>query len=410
MPTSFTGRHDDQEVPRRLTEEPSPPRPRGLTASGIALLLTVLSLLTLGLVMLFSVSAAAAAEAHRDSFFFLKRQLMYAGLGLMTCLTAAMLDYNLWRRYSRPLLAGALVLLALCFVPPIGLKVNGARRWLNLGGFRMQPSDVAKFALVVFLAAWVARHQRKIKTFRHGFLVPMVATGAVSLLIFIEPDFGTTALTAAAALALLFVAGTRLRYLAPTVLLGAAAFSFAVMHNPVRMQRILAFLDPQGTAKGAGYQTWQSLLALGSGGLTGRGLGNSGAKYFYLPEARTDFILAVVGEELGLIGTLGILIAFVIVLLCGIRIAMRAREFYGAMLAFGLTSLICMQALLNIGVVTGALPNKGLPLPFISFGGSNLVMSLLSIGVLLSIARHAEQPEERPTMPAAPLGQKWREA
>jgi cell division protein FtsW len=238
----------------------------------------------------------------------------------------------------------------------------------------------------------------------------MLATGLVALLIFVEPDFGTTALTGLVALTILFIAGSRWRYLLPTVAAGAGAFALAVMHNPVRMKRILAFLDPQGTSQGAGYQNWQSLLALGSGGLTGRGLGNSSAKFFYLPEARTDFILAIVGEELGLLGSLALLLALMVMVICGIRIALRARELYGSLLALGLTALIGFQALINIGVVTGALPNKGLPLPFISFGGSNLVMNLFAIGILVNIARHASPETSEDEQPAAPVGQKWRAA
>ncbi len=365
----------------------------------VALLLTVLGLVTVGAVMLFSTSAIHASEFRGDSSYFLKRHLAYLVIGTCAAIFAAWVNPNLWRRHSNWLLIGAVILLALCLIPGLGLKINGARRWLGTSAIRFQPSDLAKFALLVFLATWFDRHHRRVKTFRDGFAVPIGVTALVCGLIFVEPDFGTTALTGLVAITLMFVAGTRWIFLIPTILLGAGGFALAIAHDPTRMKRILAFLDPEGTAQGAGYQTWQALLAFGSGGLTGRGLGNSAAKFFYLPEARTDFIFPIIGEELGLVGCLAVILAFATLIILGIRIALRANGLYSSLLALGIVSLIGFQAAINIGVVTGALPNKGLPLPFISFGGSNLVMNLLGIGVLVNIARHtAPDPveEEKP--------------
>jgi cell division protein FtsW len=234
----------------------------------------------------------------------------------------------------------------------------------------------------------LAKEKRRIDRFRRGFLVPMAVTGGVLLVVLAEPDFGTTALLATVAFAMMFVAGTRLRYLLPVIGVGAAGFLALMVHNPERLRRLLAFLDLEKYKQGAGYQVWQAILAFGSGGINGLGLGNSRQKMFYLPEAHTDFIFPIIGEELGLFGTVAILICFAVLVACGVTVALRAQDPFGQYLGLGLVMLIGVQTLINVGVVTAWLPTKGLPLPFISFGGSNLLMSMICVGILLSIYRH----------------------
>lgn len=352
------------------------------------LLLMMLALLTVGLIMLFSTSAAYAREHYGDAYYLLKRQLAWMALGGVACAVVAAVPYPRWRPYAPLLLAVAAVLLALVLVPHVGIRVSGARRWLGVGGFRFQPSEFAKLALVLWLAHWLAKEKRRLDQFTRGYVVPLAATGVMLALVLVEPDFGTTALLGGVAMAVMFVAGVRLRYLLPTVVAGLSAFAALIIHSPVRAARLLAFLDLEKHREGTGYQVWQAVLAFGSGGFNGVGLGNSLQKMFYLPEAHTDFILPIVGEELGLVGTLAILLAFAVLVACGAAIALRAPDPFAQYFGMGLTLLIALQVLINVGVVTAWLPTKGLPLPFISFGGSNVLMNMLAVGFLISIYRH----------------------
>jgi cell division protein FtsW len=354
----------------------------------ITLLLATLVLLTVGVVMLFSTSALQARDRYGDPYYLLKRQLAWMVFGGVGCAAAASIPYQKLRSMSVPPLVISAVLLVIVLVPHIGIKVGGARRWLGAGGMRFQPSEFAKLALVIWLAHWLAKEKRRIDQFNRGFAVPMGVVGVFLLLVLAEPDFGSTALLASVAFAMMFVAGVRLRYLVPTVLSGVAGFAALVIHNPVRSARLLAFMDLDKYKKGPGYQVWQAILAFGSGGINGLGLGNSRQKMFYLPEAHTDFIFPIIGEELGLIGTLAVLGCFAVLVACGVCISLKASDLYAQYLGLGVSLLIAMQALINIGVVTAWLPTKGLPLPFISFGGSNLMMNLIAVGVLLSIFRH----------------------
>ena len=354
----------------------------------ITLLLATLVLLTVGVVMLFSTSALQARDRYGDPYYLLKRQLAWMVFGGVGCAAAASIPYQKLRGISVPPLVISAVLLVIVLVPHIGIKVGGARRWLGAGGMRFQPSEFAKLALVIWLAHWLAKEKRRIDQFNRGFAVPMGVAGVFLLLVLAEPDFGSTALLASVAFAMMFVAGVRLRYLAPTVLSGLAGFAALVIHNPVRAARLMAFMDLDKYKKGPGYQVWQAILAFGSGGINGLGLGNSRQKMFYLPEAHTDFIFPIIGEELGLIGTLAVLGCFAVLVACGVCISLKASDLYGQYLGLGISLLIAMQALINIGVVTAWLPTKGLPLPFISFGGSNLMMNMIAVGVLLSIFRH----------------------
>jgi cell division protein FtsW len=359
-----------------------------LNKAAILLLVIMLMLLTIGVVMLFSTSAAYAKDRYGDQHYLLKRQLVWLLIGGVACVMAARTPYPKWRGVCAALLIGSGVMLALVLIPHVGLKVGGARRWLGLGPARFQPSEFAKLALVIWLAHWLAKEKRRIDRFGRGFAVPMAVTGGLLLLVLGEPDFGSTALLASVSFAMMFIAGVRLRFLVPTAIAGAGGFLGLMLHNPERSRRLLAFLDLDKYKQGAGYQVWQAILAFGSGGFNGLGLGNGRQKMFYLPEAHTDFIFPIIGEELGLVGTLGILLAFTLLIACAVIISLRASDLFGQYLGLGIALLLALQAVINIGVVTAWLPTKGLPLPFISFGGSNLVLNMAAVGVLLSIFRH----------------------
>lgn len=365
-----------------------------MNKAAITLLMIMLVLLTVGVVMLFSTSALYAKDRYGDQHYLLKRQLVWMLVGGVGCVMAASVPYPKLRGVCTGVLITTAIMLALVLIPHIGLKVGGARRWLGIGPMRFQPSELGKLALVVWLAHWLAKEKRRLGKFGRGFAVPMGVVGIMLLVVLAEPDFGSTALMASVSFAMMFVAGVRLRFLVPTILSGVAGFATLVMHNPTRAARLMAFMDLDKYKQGAGYQVWQAILAFGSGGFNGLGLGNSRQKMFYLPEAHTDFIFPIIGEELGLVGTVAILLAFAALVACAVIISLRASDLFGQYLGMGIAVLLAMQALINIGVVTAWLPTKGLPLPFISFGGSNLVLNMVAVGLLLSIYRHAATDTE----------------
>jgi cell division protein FtsW len=353
------------------------------TASTL-LALCVAALLALGLVMLYSSSMA-------DKGTPLAGQLMWCAMGLAGCLVMTVTDYRLLRKLAWPLFGLALVLLVMVLVPHIGIRLNGARRWLKVPhtGFGFQPSELAKLALIVAVAWYGERYQRQIGTVEKGIVIPGLFIGAVLGLVFIEPDCGTTILLAAVTGAMLVVAGVRWKMILPPLFAGVAAMAVFLLLNPMRLRRILAWVHQEDHKADTGYQSYQAMLALGSGGWTGLGLGNSREKLGFLPEHDSDFIFSIIGEELGLVATLLVVLAFLLLVISGIYIAWHSRDTFGLLLGSGITFWIGLQAFINIGVVTSALPNKGLPLPFISRGGSSLFMMLLSVGILLSIARRA---------------------
>jgi cell division protein FtsW len=358
-----------------------------MNKAAATLLAVTLALVTIGVVMLFSVSAPQTREKYGDPYYMLKRQAIWLVVGAAGCVTVAAMPYHKLRQHAPWLLGACGVLLLLVLVPHIGVKVNGARRWLGIGAVRFQPADFAKIGLVLWLAHYLAKEKRRLDRFGRGFMVPMGVVGMTLLLILAEPDFGTTALLAAVTFSLMFIAGVRVRYLAPTILTGLVSFVVLIMHNPVRKARMLAFMDLDKYKAGPGYQVWQAILAFGSGGVSGLGLGNSRQKMFYLPESHTDFIFPIIGEELGLVGAICILLAFVVLFVCAVVISINAPDPFGQYLGLGVAMLLGLQTIINIGVVTAWLPTKGLPLPFISYGGSNLVVNLVSVGILLSIFR-----------------------
>jgi cell division protein FtsW len=346
----------------------------------------VTSLLALGLVMLYS-SSLTQVGAH-----YLMMQLIWCGFGFILCVTATMLDYQLFKKIVWPLFLCALVLLVLVLLPlPHGLtkKINGAHRWFILPGMRLQPSELGKLALIFALAWYGDRFQRRMPGFKWGIVFPIILIGAMLGFIFIEPDRGTTILLAAVGGSMLLLAGVQWKFIIPPVVLALVGLAISIWHDPMRMKRIFSWLDVEKNKEGVGYQAYQAMIALGSGGWTGLGLGNGRQKLGWVPEHHTDFIFSIIGEELGLLATLLVIVAFMVIVVCGLYIARRANDTFGMLLAAGVTMLIGLQAAINIGVVTSALPNKGLPLPFISYGGSNLMAMFVCVGILFSIARRA---------------------
>ncbi len=359
------------------------------------LVFCVAALLALGLVILYS-SSVAERGTH-----FLASQLLWCVLGLTGCAIAAGMDYRLLKKLAVPLLLFTVLLLVLVFVPQLGQlemghKVKGASRWLRVPHMEVgiQPSEFAKLVLIIVLAWYGDRYQRQMGTWKKGMLYPGLLLGVVMGLIFIEPDRGTTILMAAVLGAMFLVAGVRWKFILPAVLSGAVFLTFSLLRDPMRLRRILAWLNPDQHKLDAGLQANYAMLALGSGGWTGLGLGNSRQKLGFLPEHNTDFIFSIIGEELGLIATLLVVVGFLLNVISGIYIASRSNDMFGLLLGVGISFLIGLQAFINIGVVTGVLPNKGLALPFISYGGSNLVMMLTSVGLLLGVARRARVPSK----------------
>jgi cell division protein FtsW len=356
------------------------------TKSAYILFLAVLGVLVIGIVMLFSTSAFAR-DSHGDMYFFMKRQALWLVIGLAVCIGAALLDYHFWQRTWWIWFALALLALALCFAPHIGMRINGSRRWVGLGPFAFQPSEIGKIAAIFFLAAWYARHEKGSGELLNGFVIPFAIVSAVLLLVVTEVDLGTTALIGATMFVMMFVAGANPALLGLLSVAGLGGMLFVATHMSERMARLVAFMDPQRFKDDAGLQQMQALIAWGSGGMDGLGLGNGRQKMLYLPYAHTDFIFPMIGEELGLRISLLVVFLFVVIIVCGLMIALHAKDRFGLLLGCGTISLLAIQAAVNIGVTTSLLPNKGLPLPFISYGGSNLVACLFGIGLLLSIYR-----------------------
>jgi cell division protein FtsW len=357
----------------------------------LVLVAMVLALTGFGIVMVFSAGAVFAAKTYGDWTYFLKREALYAGAGLLAFLVSSRLDYSVYRKITYPLLFLSVVLLAA--VLKLGPAINGAVRWFRLGPLSFQPSELAKFALALYLAVLLARKAEKVRDFSMGFLPPLLMTGIFLGLLLKQPDLGTAVIMGITALGLLFVAGTRTSYILLSVLVAApVGWKVFITGESWRMKRLLAFLYPWQYRRNTGYQLYESLISVGSGGVWGQGLGQGHQKLFFLPEAHTDFILAVVGEELGLLGVLAVLICFSVLVWRGLRASWRARDPYGCYLAFGISCLFGLQTVVNMCVVLGLLPTKGLPLPFVSYGGTALVMSLFMAGVLVNISARAPEP------------------
>jgi cell division protein FtsW len=356
--------------------------------SHVVICFAVAALVGLGLVMLASTSVWVENEGQQ--YYHLTRQLIWVFVGLGVACVAAMFDYRNLRRHWPLLLAGACFLLALCYVPGLALVRNGEARWIKVPGIgQFQPSEVAKPVVVIVLAAWFARYQAETRKFWKGFVWPMALLGIPTALIFFEKDMGTAVSVGAAGFAVLFVAGTRLPYLALSSVAGGGMFWYFVQSNENRWHRIVAFMDLEKYQLGVGLQQWRALQAFGSGGIVGRGLGNGAEKHGYLPFAHTDFIFPMIGEELGVWFTLAVVFCFVLIAVFGFLVAIHASDPFGRLLAVGVTAMIVVPAMLNIAVTTAVLPNTGLPLPFVSYGGTNLVFALACAGLLISVHRRS---------------------
>jgi len=341
-----------------------------------------------GIAMIYSASAPRALATYGGSWHFAARQLAWGGLGFLVLAVGARVDYTRWGRMAALLLIVTCMLLGAVLVPGIGVVVNGARRWISVGGFTLQPSELAKFVAVVYMAGYAARHGDELRSGAPAAVVrPMLVVGALLALIVVEPDLGNAVALAAVAGVLLFVGGICWRYIVPLLGMAGAGLALAVYLEPYRLDRVRSFLDPWSDPSDTGFQVVQSFLAFGSGGVTGLGLGEGRQKLFFLPEPHTDFIFAVIGEELGLLGAVLVLLLFAVFAWRGLTIARHAREPFGRYLALGLTLMVVIQALVNMGVTVGVLPNKGLPLPFVSYGGSALLVNLFAVGVLVNISR-----------------------
>jgi len=365
---------DGRDEPVRLTVDP-------------ILLAAVLGLLCLGLVMVYSASAVMALEKTGSGFYFLQRQLVAALVGLLAMATALKLGYRRLARLAYPLLVvTVLLLVALVLVPGVGTVVGGARRWIRFPGVSIQPAEIAKFTWVVYLAYSLAKKREKVASFSIGFLPHLLLGGVLVVLCMAQPDFGSAVELLVLLFVLLFAAGTKLSYLVGSVLLALPLAYHAVAHSPYRLARITAFLDPWAHRHDVGYQVAQSLISVGSGGFFGLGLGESRQKLFFLPEAHTDFIFSIVGEELGLFGAAVTVLLYAVIVWRGTRAALRASETFGTYLGLGLTALLGVQAVVNMSVAMGMLPTKGLTLPFVSYGGCSLVVSMTAAGALLSLS------------------------
>ncbi len=342
-----------------------------------------ITLSLLGLTVLFSASAPSTS----GPFFYLKKQLIGFVLAITACVVMSRMNLDYLRRYAWHIGIGFVVLLLLVLIPGIGRQVNGARRWLELGPVRLQVSELAKFGLVFCLAHYLALNQTRLAEFKRGYAYPLAIIGLFTALIVKEPDFGTSALTLAVGLLLLFLAGARWRYILPTLALAVAGFAALVVNNPNRLRRLLAYLDLEANKSGGAYQLYQSLIAFAVGGADGVGIGQGRQQINFLPEAHTDFIFPVLGEELGLGFTLAVVVLFTTIFIAGMIHLRRAPNLFQFLLTSGALLLICLQSIINIGVVTGLLPTKGMSLPFISAGISNLLLMGILVGVLINSAR-----------------------
>jgi cell division protein FtsW len=367
------------------------------------LLLSVAGLVTLGVVMLFSTSAFAQ-DSHGDPYYFLKRQVIWLVIGVIVCVVSSLTDYHFWQKSWKWWFGISALLLALCFVPHVGMRINGSLRWINLRVAAFQPSEVAKIAAIFFLAWWFSREETQARKLLHGFVIPFAVVAVLIGLIAKEVDLGTSALIGATTLAICFVAGANWGLILTLCGVGLGGLIGVAMLIPERAARMMTFLNPEGDKLGKGLQQWQALIAFGSGGFEGLGLGEGRQKMLYLPYAHTDFIFPMIGEELGLRFTWLVLLGYILIILSGGLIAANAKDRLGKLLATGILLLISLQAAVNIGMTISLLPNKGMPLPFISYGGSNLAVCLFMVGILVNIHRIGTPIGPTPERQPVPIG------
>ena len=350
-------------------------------------LVVTYALALMGVIMVFSASGVMAETRYGDSMFFLKRQILWLMLGIVVLHWVARQEYDVWKTLTPYVLGLTVVLLIVVLIPVLGTQVNGARRWLRLAGFSVQPGELAKLSVVLYLASFLVRKEQDVTSLSRGVLAPLLVVGGVAGLVMLEPDMGTATVLTIIALGLLFLGGARIPHLLCLGLSLLPVTYLLIMQSDYRRRRFLNFLDPWQDPTNAGFQLTQSFVALGNGGMFGVGLGEGRQKLFFLPEAHSDFVLALVGEELGFLGTGVLLGLFTVLIVRGFHIAGSAPDAFGRYLASGVTLLLGVQVVINMGVVSGLLPTKGLTLPFVSYGGSSLLVSLGAIGMLLSVSR-----------------------
>ena len=360
----------------------------------LGLLFITFALMGIGLVMLYSSSSIIAQQRFGDSMYFVKKQILFAMVGIAVLILSKNLPYVVYRRLVYVILAISLLSLIIVLLPQIGHRVGGARRWLRFGPLSLQPAEFAKLALIIYISYSLAKKDDRVQEFSVGYVPHLLVTAVFVGLVIMQPDLGTAVTFSILVFLLLFIAGVRLRYLLATGLALAPLLALAIAQTSYRWERLLAFLNPWRDPSDTSFQLLHSLLALGSGGPFGVGLGSGQQKLFYLPEPHTDFILAVIGEETGIVGVSIVLLLYALLVYKGVKIALKAPDRYGTYLAFGLTLVIGLQALINSAVVMGLLPTKGLPLPFISYGGSSLLTNLAAMGILMNISSYARSQSE----------------
>lgn len=354
------------------------------------LMVTTLLLLVIGLIMVYSASAIWADYRFHDSFFFLKRQLLFASIGIAVMLFVMNVEYWVWHKWSKVLLIICFILLIIVLIPGVGLVRGGARSWLGIGAFSIQPSEFMKIAMIIFLARFLTEHQKRITSFRKGLLPSLSLVFLAFGMIMLQPDLGTGVVMVGTCIVMIYIAGAKLSHFFTLGLVGLAGLVSLIISAPYRIQRITSFLDPWSDPLGSGFQIIQSLYAIGPGGIMGLGLGQSRQKFFYLPEPQTDFIFSILAEETGFLGGAFVLLLFCIMLWRGIRIASHAPDAFGSYLAVGIVGMLVIQVVINVSVVTGLMPVTGITLPFLSYGGSSLTLMLGSVGILLNISRYAK--------------------
>jgi len=354
-------------------------------------LIVALALVGIGIVMVYSTSAILAGERFGDPYYFLKRQALYAGVGFFLMILMMFLPYRILNQLAYPIFGISVLLLIAVLVPGIGHRAGGAMRWLKIGGFTFQPSEFAKLGLIIFLAYFLTKKEEKIRSFSFGFLPTLLLSGLVIGLVIKEPDFGAALFLAVMVFILLFVSGARVIYIASALLLAVPVIYGLLMSAEYRYKRLIGFIRPWDDPTGTSFQIIQSFLSFGSGGLFGLGLGEGRQKLFFLPAPHTDFIFSIVGEELGLVGAMVVVTLFFILAFRGIQIGISIPDKFGSYLALGITLMISIQAIINMGVVLGLLPTKGLTLPFVSYGGTSLIANFIGLGILLHLSTHAER-------------------
>lgn len=357
----------------------------------LILVYAVMTLVFFGSIMIASAGLGYSIVKFSDEYFFFKRQFLFGILpGLAMLFIIKNIDYHFWKKFSFIFFAISIVFLILVFVPNVGTKIYGASRWISLGPISFQPSEMLKISLVIYLAAWLESRRDKIKDFYDGLLPFIVIVAGISFLLIKQPDIGTLGVIILIAMSIFFVSGAKVSHMLLMGAGGLVSLLALIKFESYRMDRLLVFLHPELDPQGIGYQINQALLAIGSGGIFGVGLGNSAQKFSYLPEPAGDSIFAIVGEELGLVGVTILVILFIIIAVRGLKIAKKAPDMFGMLLAVGFTSWIVFQAFINISAISGLIPLTGIPLPFISYGGTSIIFLLISVGILLNISKQAD--------------------